>query len=122
MEQSLDYLFVDEAGQMSLADAVAIATAARNVVLLGDPQQLPHITQGVHPNASGTSVLEHLLGDAITVAPERGLFLARSWRMHPTVCAFVSQLAYGGRLDSAPGCELQRIIYRVKWCRLRYVP
>ncbi len=67
MDQRLDYLFIDEAGQVSLADAVAMGTAARNLVLLGDPQQLPQVTQGIHPEKSGCSVLEHLLDDAATV-------------------------------------------------------
>ena len=109
MEERVDYLFVDEAGQMSLADALAISTAAKNVVLLGDPQQLPHVTQGTHPEDSGCSVLEHLLQREATVAVDRGLFLARSWRMHPDICRFVSELAYDGRLVSAPGCERQSI-------------
>jgi predicted RecB family nuclease len=109
MEQRLDYLFVDEAGQVSLADTVAMGTSARNLVLLGDPQQLPQVTQGVHPEGSGCSVLEHLLGGESTVAENRGLFLARSWRMHPDVCAFISELSYDGRLSSADGCERQRI-------------
>jgi uncharacterized protein len=109
MDQSLDYLFIDEAGQISLADAVAMGTAARNLVLLGDPQQLPQVSQGIHPSGSGCSVLEHLLQGAKTVAEDRGIFLAQTWRMHPDVCAFISQLSYDGRLDSAPGRERQRI-------------
>ena len=75
MDQRLDYLFIDEAGQVSLADAVAMGTAARNVVLLGDPQQLPHVRQGVHPGDSGCSVLEHLLVGRATVPDDRGVFL-----------------------------------------------
>jgi uncharacterized protein len=109
MEQSLDYLFIDEAGQISLGDAVAMATSAKNLVLLGDPQQLSNVSQGVHPAGSGASVLEHLLGEAATVAERYGLFLARSWRMHPEVCRFISELSYDGRLESAPGRERQRI-------------
>jgi predicted RecB family nuclease len=109
MNRSFDYLFVDEAGQMALADAVAVGTAARNSVLLGDPQQLPHVTRNAHPDGSGRSVLEHLLGDSATVADDRGLFLAESWRMHPAVCRFVSELSYEGRLVSAPGCEQQSV-------------
>ncbi len=109
MERKLDYLFVDEAGQVSLADALAMATAARNVILLGDPQQLPHVSQGVHPEGSGRSVLEHLLAGASTVAPDRGIFLARSFRMHPDVCRFVSDLSYDGRLESAPERDRQSV-------------
>ncbi len=109
MDQAVDYLFVDEAGQVALADAVAVGTAARNIVLLGDPQQLPHVTQNAHPGGSGCSVLAHLLGDRSTVAEDCGLFLANSWRMHPDICWFVSQHSYDGRLQSAPGCEQQAI-------------
>ncbi len=79
----LDYLFIDEAGQISLADALALATAARNVVLLGDPQQLPQVSQGAHPEGSSLSVLEHLLGERQTVDPKHGVFLDRTWRLHP---------------------------------------
>jgi uncharacterized protein len=124
MDQSLDYLFIDEAGQVSLADAIAMGTAARNLVLLGDPQQLPQVRQGVHPGFSGCSVLEHLLSadvgappdaaafrrpEAHTISEDRGIFLAQSWRMHPDVCAFISDLSYDGRLTSAPGRERQRV-------------
>ena len=77
-----------------------MSPCARNLVLLGDPQQLPHVTQGIHPGGAGVSVLEHLLGDDATVAPDRGLFLERTWRMHPDVCGFISELAYDGRLQS----------------------
>lgn len=105
----LDYLFIDEAGQISLADALAMATAADNVVLLGDPQQLPHVSQATHPEGSSLSVLEHLLGDAQTVDPARGIFLEQTFRMHPEVCGFVSELMYEGRLRSAPGRERQRV-------------
>jgi predicted RecB family nuclease len=120
MDQSLDYLFIDEAGQVSLADTVAMGTAARNLVLLGDPQQLPQVRQGIHPAGSGVSVLEHLLAPSEshrsdgstpsnTVADDRGVFLAQTWRMHPDICRFVSDLSYDGRLASAPGRERQRV-------------
>jgi predicted RecB family nuclease len=109
MDGGLDYLFIDEAGQVSLADALAMGTAARNLVLLGDPQQLAQVSQGVHPGGSGCSVLEHLLGEAATVSADRGLFLPQTWRMHPDVCRFISEMFYDGRLQSAPGCERQRL-------------
>ncbi len=105
----LDYLFIDEAGQISLADALALATAARNVVLLGDPQQLPQVAQAAHPGGSEQSVLEHLLGDRQTIPPERGIFLEDTYRLHPEIAAFVSELMYDGRLGSAEGCERQRV-------------
>jgi predicted RecB family nuclease len=99
-DQVLDYLFIDEAGQVSLADALAMGTSARTMVLLGDPLQLAQVTQGVHPGGSGASVLEHLLGDAKTIPEDRGLFLERSFRMHPLVCRFISDAFYESRLES----------------------
>ena len=100
--QEVDYLFVDEAGQVSLADALAMGTAARNVVLVGDPQQLDQVLQGTHPAGSGASVLRHLLGSDETVPPDRGLFLERTYRLHPDVCGYVSEEFYEGRLEPAP--------------------
>jgi predicted RecB family nuclease len=109
LDQTLDYLFVDEAGQVSLADALAMGTAAENLVLLGDPLQLAQVSQGVHPGGTGCSVLEHLLGEHATIPPERGLFLEHTRRMHPKVCAFVSEVVYDGRLESAEGLERQEL-------------
>jgi uncharacterized protein len=103
LDGTLDYLVIDEAGQVSLADALAVGTSARNLILLGDPLQLAQVTQGTHPGGSGVSVLEHLLGDEPTIPPERGVFLLESFRMHPDVCTFVSDLVYAGRLGSDPG-------------------
>jgi predicted RecB family nuclease len=105
----LDYLFLDEAGQVSLADALALATAARNVVLLGDPQQLPQVAQAAHPEGSSLSVLEHLLGESQTVDASHGVFLEQTYRLHPDVCKFVSDLMYDRRLHSAPDRERQRV-------------
>ena len=105
----LDYLVIDEAGQVSLADALALATAARNVALLGDPQQLPQVAQAAHPAGSSLSVLEHLLGESQTVDAAHGVFLEQTYRLHPDICSFVSELMYDGRLRSAPGCERQRV-------------
>jgi uncharacterized protein len=107
MEGRIDYLFVDEAGQLSLADTVAMGTSAANIVLLGDPQQLPQIQQGIHPAGADRSVLEHLLQEASTVTEDRGIFQERTFRMHPEVCRFVSELSYDRRLRSADGCERQ---------------
>ena len=109
MEGRIDYLFIDEAGQLSLADTLAMSMAATNIVLLGDPQQLPQIQQGLHPEGAGRSALEHLLGDAATVPEDRGIFLERSFRMHPDVCRYVSELAYDRRLRSAAVCERQAV-------------
>jgi uncharacterized protein len=109
LDGELDVLVIDEAGQMSLADALAVGTAARNLVLLGDPLQLAQVSQGVHPRGTGCSVLEHLLGDDATVPPDRGLFLERTRRMHPEVCRFVSEVIYDGRLLPLEGLERQRV-------------
>jgi predicted RecB family nuclease len=98
----VDTLVIDEAGQVSLADALAMGTAARNVILLGDPLQLAQVSQGTHPEGTGASVLEHLLGDRPTVADDMGIFLDRTRRMHPDVCRFVSEIVYDNRLDGLP--------------------
>jgi uncharacterized protein len=99
---TLDYLFVDEAGQVSLADALAMGTAARNVVLVGDPQQLAQVLQGTHPGGTEKSVLTWLLGDAETIPPDRGLFLERTFRLHPDLCGYISEEFYEGRLRPDP--------------------
>lgn len=109
MDGALDYLIVDEAGQVALADAVAMGTAARNIVLLGDPLQLAQVSKAIHPENSGASVLEHLLGEEATIPAEQGVFLPTSYRMHPAVCTFISELAYDGRLGSAPSCARQAL-------------
>jgi uncharacterized protein len=110
MLRSLDVMFVDEAGQMSLAEVLALSQGARNLVLLGDPQQLSQPSQGTHPPGAGVSSLGHVLGDHPTVPPERGIFLATTYRMHPDVCAFISEMAYEGRLHSEPACARQRVL------------
>jgi predicted RecB family nuclease len=97
----LDTLIVDEAGQVALADVVAVGHAARNLVLLGDPNQLPQVSQGAMPDEAKASVLGHLLGDETTVPPDRGIFLAETWRLRPELTAFTSDAYYAGRLDHA---------------------
>ncbi|MHB1865445.1 MAG: TM0106 family RecB-like putative nuclease [Candidatus Saccharimonadales bacterium] len=109
MDGTLDYLIIDEAGQVSLADALAMGTAARNLILLGDPLQLAQVSGGVHPDGTGASVLEHLLGEHGTIPPERGIFLDQTRRMHPDVCRFVSEVVYESRLHAIPECSNQRI-------------
>jgi predicted RecB family nuclease len=99
LEQSIDFLFVDEAGQVSLANVIAMGTSARNIVLLGDQMQLGQPIQGVHPGSSGDSSLEYLLQGQSTIPPERGVFLGTTWRMHPDVCRFISDAVYDGRLQ-----------------------
>jgi hypothetical protein len=105
----VDVLIIDEAGQLSLADAVAASRSAKNVLLLGDPLQLAQVSKGTHPDGSGASVLEHVLGGEATIAPDRGVFLAETRRMHPAVCGFISSQFYEGRLSSYHACNDQRI-------------
>jgi uncharacterized protein len=97
---SLDLLVIDEAGQFCLANTIAVAPAAANLLLLGDPQQLPQVSQGTHPEPVDGSALGWLVEGHRTLPAERGYFLDRTHRMHPAVCAPVSVLAYEGRLQS----------------------
>jgi uncharacterized protein len=119
MEGVVDTLFVDEAGQVSLADALAMGTCARNLVLLGDPQQLAQVSQGTHPEGAGASALKHVLAGEDTIPPERGLFLSITWRMHPDVSRFVSAVSYEGRLESAPETAAQQTSFGTG---LRFLP
>ncbi len=98
IDQQLDYLFIDEAGQVSLANLLAVGTSASNIVLLGDQMQLAQPIQGVHPGQSGLSALDYLLEGNATVAPEKGIFLATTFRLHPDICEFISEAVYEGRL------------------------
>ncbi|MGV8977171.1 MAG: DEAD/DEAH box helicase [Cellulomonas sp.] len=99
-DSPLDLIVIDEAGQFALADTVAVSVAARNLLLLGDPQQLPQVTQGTHPEPVDSSALGWLTDGHDTLPDELGYFLARTWRLHPALCAAVSRLSYDGRLTS----------------------
>ncbi|PYI64356.1 nuclease [Arthrobacter livingstonensis] len=107
---SLDLLVIDEAGQYSLANTLAVAQASSRLLLLGDPQQLPQVTQGAHPVPVDESALGWLSGGESTLSPEKGYFLTDSWRMHPDLCAAVSHLSYQGRLKSAPAASERRLL------------
>lgn len=106
--ESVHTLFVDEAGQMALADALAVATGGRNLVLIGDPQQLEQPVQAAHPEGCDVAALAHLLEGSATMPPERGVFLDHTWRLHPALCAFTSEQFYDGRLRSRTGLEARR--------------
>jgi len=108
-ELLVDVLFVDEAGQVALANVLAMSGAASSLVLLGDPQQLDQPLQGSHPPGADRSGLAHLLGEHATMPPERGLFLERTWRLHPDVCAFTSESFYDDRLVPRPDLVRQRL-------------
>ena len=99
-EGVVDVLFVDEAGQISLANVMAMGGATASLVLLGDPQQLDQPLQGSHPPGADRSALAHLLGDDATMPAPRGLFLEHTWRMHPAITAFTSAAFYEDRLES----------------------
>lgn len=101
--RSLDLLVIEEAGQFCLANTIAVARAAANLMLLGDPQQLPQVSQGHHPEPVDASALGWLVQENRTLPEQFGYFLDRSYRMHPAVCAPVSRLAYQGKLSSAEG-------------------
>ncbi len=109
-EGLVDVLFVDEAGQMSLANVLAISGAARSLVLLGDPQQLDQPLQGSHPPGADRSALAHFLGEQPTMPSDRGLFMERTWRLHPAIARFTSEAFYEGRLESMPELAQQELL------------
>jgi uncharacterized protein len=105
-----DVLFVDEAGQMSLANVLAASQAAESVVLLGDPQQLEQPQQGTHPEGADVSALEHILQGHPTISDDRGIFLPETWRLAPSICAFTSEVFYEGKLHARAGLERQVLV------------
>lgn len=108
-QDALDVLVVDEAAQMSLANVLAVSPAAPVLILLGDPQQLEQPSQGSHPDGTGVSALDHILKGHKTISKTQGLFLERTWRLHPSICQFNSELFYDGKLTSEQGCNRQEI-------------
>jgi uncharacterized protein len=106
-QNPVDVLIVDEAGQLSLADALSSTNGAKNIVLLGDPLQLSQVAKAEHPGGSGASVLQHVLGEHLTMPNDQGVFISETWRMHPDVCQFISQQIYEGRLTSNECCDQQ---------------
>jgi uncharacterized protein len=109
MANSVDVLLVDEAGQMSLANVLAVSPAATSIVLLGDPQQLDQPQKGIQPPGAEVSALAHLLNGRATIAADQGVFLTETRRLPPDVCAFTSELFYEGRLVARPENAHQRI-------------
>jgi predicted RecB family nuclease len=110
LQESVDILIVDEAGQMPLADVLAVAGAADSVILLGDPQQLAQPSRGSHPPGAGASALEHVLDGATTMPDDRGLFIAHTRRLHPALCDFTSKVFYDDRLIGIPGLDRQAVL------------
>jgi hypothetical protein len=109
LAEAIDVLVVDEAGQMSLANVLACAQAAKNLVLLGDPQQLEQPQKATHPEGSELSALEYLLEGHDTMPKDRGLFLGETWRLHPSICSYTSELFYEGKLSPHPSLAAQVI-------------
>src|SRR5262249_12738856 len=107
--------------QMSLANVLAVCGAAPEICLFGDPQQLAQPSKGTHPGGAEVSALEHLLDAAATMPEELGRFLEHTYRMHPSICEFVSEVAYEGRLHPAPGEGIERQAVD-GFSGLRYVP
>ena len=102
---SLDLMVIDEAGQYSLANSLVSLSCASRALLLGDPQQLPHVSQGKHPEPIDNSVLKHVLGENKTMPEALGYFLARTYRLHPLLAAPVSRLQYEDRLSADERCS-----------------
>jgi len=99
-DQRLDYIFIDEASQLSIADTVAISLAAENVIIIGDQMQLGSPTRALHPGESGNSAPQYLLEDKDTIPSNKGIFIEKSRRLHPDVCSFISENFYDSRLKS----------------------
>lgn len=128
LREQFDYLFIDEAGQVSLASTIAMGMCARNLILLGDQMQLGQPIQGMHPGRSGESALDYLLDGEATIAPERGVFLATTYRMHPDVCRFISDAIYDSKLFSDKSTFHQALVLNtnahpsLKPTGIRYIP
>jgi uncharacterized protein len=119
----VDFLLVDEAGQLSLADALASTNGARNMLLLGDPLQLSQVAKAEHPGGSGSSVLQHVLGEHLTIPNTHGVFIAETWRMHPDICEFISKQIYEDRLTSHASCAQQSTEFGtgLRWLETHHV-
>ncbi|MBI2784983.1 MAG: AAA family ATPase [Legionella longbeachae] len=109
--EQLDYLFIDEAGQVAVANVVAMGTAAKNIILIGDQMQLGQAIQGTHPGEAGLSILDFLLGGHATIPPEQGVFLDNTRRMRPSVCQFISDAFYEGRLYAHESTSNRSLIF-----------
>jgi uncharacterized protein len=107
--EAVDFLFVDEAGQLSLIDTLALSHAGKNLVLMGDPQQLKQPQKGSHPEGTEVSALEHILQEQKTISEKQGVFLGTTWRMHPAINNYVSELFYDNRLHTQPQTAEQRL-------------
>ncbi|MFT4865538.1 MAG: putative RecB family nuclease [Ilumatobacter sp.] len=121
-EQPVDVLFIDEAGQLGMADMLAASMGAKSVILLGDPQQLPQVSKASHPGGADRSALQHVLGDDQTMPADCGVFLDTTWRMHPDVNGFISDVMYDGQLGTHPSCSTQATLAGtgLRWIRAEH--
>jgi len=111
-QEKLDYLFIDEAGQLSVADLIVLGQTAKNIILIGDQNQLGQPTEGTHPGDSGKSILEFLLGDLDTVSDDKGIFLDTTYRMTPNINEFISNNFYDGRLKCDENNKNRKILFK----------
>lgn len=109
LENEFDYLFIDEAGQVSVANLIAMSRSTKNIILMGDQMQLGQPSQGSHPEDSGLSLLDYLLHATPTIPDSMGIFLGTTYRMHSAVNRFISDAIYEGKLESAPDNDRQCI-------------
>lgn len=126
-QQSVDVLIVDEAGQMSLSNVLSVAPAARSLVLLGDPQQLEQPLQSTHPEGSEVSALAHVLDGKDTMPKDKGLFLGETYRLHPDIARFTSEVYYEGKVTARPELVQQALLpnqrnNQLSGSGLRYIP
>ncbi|WP_298628045.1 TM0106 family RecB-like putative nuclease [uncultured Legionella sp.] len=110
LEHAFDYLFIDEAGQVSVANLIAMSRATSNIILMGDQMQLGQPSQGSHPEDSGLSILDYLLHTTPTIPDSMGVFLGTTYRMHSAVNQFISEAIYEGKLETAADNDKQRIL------------
>lgn len=109
LENTFDYLFIDEAGQVSVANLIAMSRSTSNIILMGDQMQLGQPSQGSHPEDSGLSILDYLLHSTPTIPDSMGVFLGTTYRMHSSVNQFISEAVYEGKLENAPENDEQLI-------------
>ena len=109
-EAAYDYLFVDDASQVSLSNMVAAARATNNIILLGDQNQLDQPIQACHPGESGHSALTYYIDGETTISKEKGVFLPVSYRMHPSICRFISDCFYNGKLTNHYTTDRQKVL------------
>ncbi|HBI5657163.1 TPA: TM0106 family RecB-like putative nuclease [Legionella pneumophila] len=109
LENTFDYLFIDEAGQVSVANLIAMSRSTANIILMGDQMQLGQPSQGSHPEDSGLSILDYLLHSTPTIPDSMGVFLGTTYRMHSAVNQFISEAVYEGKLETDPENDRQLI-------------